>query len=508
MSLQLDLPEYNDNAFDSNLPFFIVDNNGCVKLSQTYIMQFLEESGFAKIYSESGIQFVRVKQNIIEKTDCNRIKDFIHLQINKMNERVKHQLLPQFYKCNIFKLDILSGLKTIDATYHCCTKSNSYLYFNNGYVDITADQYTLNSYSQMTGLLPKSKILQHDLTFTKAAYTRNHNIGDKPNHEHNPYAGEFEQMIDHQCNNEPQRILAHRSFIGYLCHSFKIPSEAKAIVLIDEKVSENPCGRSGKSLIGKAISYLKNTVEIAGRTFNTKNDFCYENVDQSTDLLFYNDLKPEFAFEDLYNIITDNIVINRKYSHAMSLNFQDSPKILITTNYIVNGQGESDYARRAEYEIHPWYTAQFSPASDFGHQLLLEWDQAEWNRFFIYIIECIQIYLKHGLIQVNLKNADQRRILQHTCRDFYEWAEDYFKDNNSIKQEIFKRPYTKEELITSFCTYSIEYKRKFEQGKFNNKTMIEWLRVFCACNNIGNEQVKRRIQGVLTPCVIFQIVKK
>jgi len=107
------------------------------------------------------------------------------------------------------------------------------------------------------------------------------------------------------------RFNSLKSVIGYLLHDYKNPTEARAIVLNDEKISENPNGRTGKSIIGKALQKIRKSSRIDGKNFKFDR-FAFQQVDLDTKILDFNDVNKNFDFEKLFSIVTDNLDVEKK----------------------------------------------------------------------------------------------------------------------------------------------------------------------------------------------------
>ena len=51
-----------------------------------------------------------------------------------------------------------------------------------------------------------------------------------------------------------------------------------------------------------------------------------------------------------------------------------------------------------------------------------EWNEDEWCSFDNFMIECLQIYLDHGLIKSQFVNLKIRRLSAESCHEFIEWC--------------------------------------------------------------------------------------
>ena len=130
------------------------------------------------------------------------------------------------------------------------------------------------------------------------------------------------------------------STLGYLIHTFKDKTDQKAIIFNDQEIDDNPNGGSGKSLMLTAIGNIRKIIKIDGKAYNpSKNDFVYQRVNLDTQVLAFDDVRKHFDFEQLFSLITEGIPVNRKNKDEIYIPFERSPKIVITTNYVISGAG-------------------------------------------------------------------------------------------------------------------------------------------------------------------------
>ncbi len=100
---------------------------------------------------------------------------------------------------------------------------------------------------------------------------------------------------------------------------------------------------------------------------------------------------------------------NKRYIvDAIKLNVHDSPKLIISTNYAIKGEGNSHDRRRFEVEIAQYYGSKLTPEDEFKRQLFDDWDLIDFQKFDNYMVNCLQKFLKNGLIKQNAKNIKGR----------------------------------------------------------------------------------------------------
>ncbi len=80
-----------------------------------------------------------------------------------------------------------------------------------------------------------------------------------------------------------------------------------------------------------------------------------------------------------------------------------------------------------------------NPMHDFNNRFFTDWDEKQWNLFLNFAMQCLQFYLstneKIGAPEGNIR---KRNLLAEIGVVFFEWAEDYFKDEN-INQAVCRR---------------------------------------------------------------------
>jgi len=422
--------------------FWYFDKNENVRIVNHKFKYWLEQNGFFKLYPETSDNFVFVRKinNLISDTSEDRIKDFVMKYLEKKENIAIYEFFSE--KSKYFKEDYLNILSEIDLNFNCDTKTESYLYFKNKAVKVTKDGYELIDYMHLNGYVWEKHIIDRD--FERCEDSSN----------------DFGTLISNISNKDEKKNRSTMSTIGYLCHSYKSSANNVAVILNDELISDNPNGGTGKGIFISALSKLKKVVVIDGKSFDQSKSFPYQTVSADTHLLVFDDVKKSFNFEMLFSLITEGITLEKKNKDAVKLGVEKSPKILISTNYAIKGDGNSFNRRKWDLEFAQHYQGKMTPEREFGRLLFGEdWTKEDWVRFDNYMIECIELYLKEGLIETEFNNLDARRFIAKTSFDFYEWAED---SNLLPNVRIIKG-----DKYHEFVNDNPEYKRWLTQRKFS-----------------------------------------
>ena len=400
---------------------------------------WLQENGFFKFYpdgSESFI-FIRVENNLIDNTTDVKIKDFVlnHLLVQK--EHDVYQYMTNFPK--FFKEDVLNTLDSTNVKFKNDTKEVSYLYFTNCAIEVSKESIKFVDYIDLDGFVWKKHIIDFEYKESKTEC-------------------DFKSFIYNISAKDKGKELSLRSTIGYLLSSFKNSSNNVAVILNDEMISENPNGGTGKGIFINAVSKMKRCSVIDGKNFNFQKSFPYQTVSADTQIIVFDDVIKNFPFENLFSVVTEGITLEKKNKDAIKIPVSKSPKVLITTNYAIAGDGNSFDRRKWEVEFAQYYKKTFTPQDEFGKLLFDEWDQKEWNNFYSYMIESLQIFIKEGLFKSEFNNLHIRQFIASTGFDFWDFVQQ--------KKVPLDDRIDKTQLYGNFCDEYPDYKHKLKQRTF------------------------------------------
>jgi hypothetical protein len=411
---------------------------------------FLKINGFNKFYPEKSETpvFVRVIENKVKVISTEIIKDFVLNWLKSKNHISVWNFLaesPRFFSDNY-----LNYLSPIDLKMIKDTNDTSYIPYNNGILKVTRDQKELINYIDIDAYIWENQIIPRDWS------------------EVENYSNDFQDFVSKVTNEDASRTISLESTIGYLLHGYKDKTHQKAIIFNDQEIDDTPNGGSGKSLLVTALSLFRSVVKIDGKHFNPlKSDFVYQRVNLDTQILAFDDVKRNFDFEYLFPLITEGITVNRKNKDEIFIPFDSSPKIVITTNYVIAGAGESHDRRRHEIEFFQYFNKKNSPLKVYGKLLFDQWDEKDWINFDNYMVANIQSYLINGLVQPISINVDTKRFISSTCKEFYDFMNEgfieinkaiynsdainmFFKENRSLK-DLDTRKFMK--WIGEFANY-------------------------------------------------------
>lgn len=379
--------------------FYQFNDFGEVETCPTMYADFLKQENFIRISTpDDKIQLLKNTNNVVDffnhKTD---LVSFLEGEINEIDseaDTVRNKIARD--NTNIIQSSFLL-LEPNPLIFYKDTKTSFGLPFKNGFYffdEVEKLEIKRKEYSDVNGFFIKHKIQERSFEYTAEK-------------------GDFELFIQristgkkhHADLNQSdfETINAFHSMLGYLCHNHKRRDTSKAIVLTDEGADdETRNGRRGKSLIGESIKQITKTLQKAGDEFRGDYIHNYAELDKSYNCYLVDDVPAKFNFNHLYTPITQGINVQPKGKQAVQIEFEDSPKFLITTNWLIryDENEASTNARFVEYKIKPYYNQNFTPFDEFGKLFFDDWDSVEWNKFFSFIFRCVHLYLNHGLITI------------------------------------------------------------------------------------------------------------
>ncbi len=428
-----------------------------IQINITDYISFVVEEGFSKYYMDKDYTFIKTKDNIVTEHSLPQIKDHIFKHVADVKEDdTRKQLLDTLYS-NVgyyFNEGLIECIRPKEVKFKRDSADNAFVYYKNAFVNLKkhSDAETI-SYEKLDSPIWGHLINERSIDLIPVKYKK----------------AEYEQFLWNVSGGQEQRFLCLCSAIGYMLHDYKEESNTKAVILCDQMISENPNGRTGKSLIGKALEKVKNASRIDGKNFKFKDKFTFEMVKLGTQIIDFNDVEANFDFEKLFSVITDNMSVEYKHKPTFTLKFSESPKIMLSTNYTIRGEGSSYKDRMFEIEFSDYYNAVHKPKDDFGHDFFSGWNENEWNRFDNFMLECLQLFLDEGLLSCPPINLNQRKLIDQTSEQFVEFAE-----NNLVAN----KEYNLTELFSDFKKHIGFEIDMFDKCPIKQNTFSSWLPVY------------------------------
>lgn len=405
---------------------------------------FLRNRGFGlQEYSPENYRFVHAEDKILKIVSNVKIQHFMRDFTREIAET--DELLELFYRgaTQYLSNDKLNQMFDLNVDIMEPQEDAQYLYFKNEYWKITADEIERRPLRD----LPKYIWSDSVIDFEPEAFDGPLIEWEHENDQFMPKDGctdafndsEIYQFIINTSNfyhnkedvtiDEKKNILQHVACkmiaLGYVLHSYKNYAMSKAIVCMDGMESEIgvSSGGTGKSLWSKIIANVVPSVFLDGKKKDLfKDNFLYEQVNDRTKAIVFDDVRVNFDFEQLFSALTTQITVNKKGVPSYTL---DPIPMIINTNHALRGEGNSFDRRQYMLSFSDYYNADRTPYTEFGHQLFTDWDFKQWNLFYNFIASCIQTYLrfsnleKYKISDIDLNKRKLRQLVGENLIEFF-----------------------------------------------------------------------------------------
>lgn len=427
------------------MPFFEITTRG-VAIPSLKLQNFLRENNIFKYSpSKDSIVFVEVKdmkvQILRKDIILERLFDFVN-EYEFKDENEKEMVHDRLSKSTAWiRVNLVNWIGKKELSFIKDTPKISYFFFRNCIVKVTANKITTHAYTEIEGHVWEEHVIDTDFTIAQPSCTTD-------------LQGPFHNFLNILTTNGADNLDSLLTIIGYVIHRYKDPANAKCVILYDANVNqENPNGRSGKTLLCKSFNEVRNVILENARNTDPSTRFAFNRVNVDTNGVIFDDIPKNLKFDKFFSIITGDFCKEEKFENRVTIPFADSPKIILTSNYIVQGGGTSYSHRQIEFFISVNFDAEHTPLDHFERRFFDQWDDTEYNQFFNTMIMAVQHYLKHGIVEPQL--GRYYYILKNSAPEgFIDQCEFYFTVNDKYnKAELlveFKKNNDKLETMTQY----------------------------------------------------------
>lgn len=350
------------------------------------LLHYLRLNGFYKIKDglTGEMKLVQVVGFRVEETNPKQIRDFIRMDLKK--RQVENIVLEAYLNSKKTTQSLYDDLDTIELNFAVATPNTRTLFFQNCYVEISADnlnivplrrQDQIRTYCRSERIIPHNfKRLQPAFTFNGDDFSINY-PQDKDGNLLYPQSKVFRYLInasrlywrkemEEKALTDKEQEMAYRKnmrfnlfserldpnevldqimsllnklqVIGYILRKHKEPDTAKLVWIMDNKLSgsEESSGGTGKSMFVNILDKLRLTTQehINARRVDEKGDtFLFGSVTEQTDIVYFEDAKKSFDVTTLYPVITGKMPINPKNKSSFSIEYEKSPLLVVSSNF-------------------------------------------------------------------------------------------------------------------------------------------------------------------------------
>tara|TARA_R110000868_G_scaffold110644_2_gene299485 strand:- start:485 stop:2182 length:1698 start_codon:yes stop_codon:yes gene_type:complete len=236
-------------------------------------------------------------------------------------------------------------------------------------------------------------------------------------------------------NNVQKNFKSLRSSIGYLLHADN--TIQKAVVYIDRNSTiTKEEGGNGKTVVMKSIQYFRDRMSVNGKQFykGTGGDrFAFSGVTPSTGLIHIDDIDKNFDFKSLFAFLTGDLETEGKGTNKVIITEDRKPKFGITTNYVLQGGGQSHARRQHIVEFGDYWNRCNKQGEapweqeHLGKRLFNDFSQDDWNQFYTFGFKCIQLFLREGLVDGAMGLYEEKQLATSVASEpeVQEWIRNY-----------------------------------------------------------------------------------
>lgn len=422
---------------------------------------FLERRGFWRYKKQDGeYEFVHAENNIVEVVKHHEVADYVK---SFAQDALQKPVLEMLLRGNAQYIgpNSLTMLDYIQDKFEVPRRGVQHLYFANEIWEITASGIRRQKYSQLQFNIWAHQKKEHSVEQLSSLIEINKS-GDKWTYKITPTGRQCdfllflentsnftwrkkpEDITQEERDANAQHLISKLAAFGYMVASAKEASFSKAVIAMDGKQAEigRSDGRTGKSLLGKAVGQVTKVKYYNGKDFAAGNrQFVWHGVDSRTKLVLIDDCQRDFNFEDLFGLISGDWPVNPKNAAPYIIPYSESPKVYITTNHAVTGDGASYTDRQWMLAFSDFYNAEHKPEHDFKSYFFDGWDDQQWDLFWNLVAQSLQIYFKYGYIGEPGDRLEKRKLLQEIGEEFQAWADEYYApgDQTRLGQELQRK---------------------------------------------------------------------
>ena len=478
-----DMEKLVKRAKKSHYADYQTDKNGkgSYTISETALTYFLWLNGYSQIkdVNDPKPQYIYEKNGIVSHVKAKDIHNFLKewCEHEGVSELLQNTLMKS---CRTMITDSTGHLTMRDdMDFSSATPTSQTVYFNNSKVTVTADSINHQPYSAYTGgrYVWEESVVKHTyrklkpqftwekdeegryiITFAEDAPSKLARVVRNMARLHWRKQDELGlQLTEEEVVEEMQALVVIMLMIGYLLHRHKSPSAAYAALLLDYAIGNSPKernGRSGKTFLLKAVGALLKMeyIDMSNLAKKSNQQFGFSGVKESTGLIIVDECPENFAFNELYAKISDDMEVERKGKDPVVIPFSKAPKFGIATNHTLKDHSPSTEGRFAPVVVADYYHVKTQlndyretrKISDEFHQNLLDLEYAEtdWQADIHFMLECLQMFLSLPVADRRqmppIKNIEQRELQAAISDGFRQWADEVLGEGSEYLDKPVK----------------------------------------------------------------------
>ncbi|MDP3561709.1 MAG: bifunctional DNA primase/polymerase [Legionellaceae bacterium] len=408
-----------------------------------------------------------------------RIQDF---KIAKVNERYFQDTLKAYIReedadeyeklCNVYEAFLqkngsftINRLQQLDNSLILSdTIDAAYKFFQNGYLVITAQDITFNSYENFAYLVWEDKI--------------------QPRNYSEVTGGKFVEYIKLAVIDPVQ---AQKVF-GYLTHEYKDETTGFIVVLIEQCADPKQGGGSGKNVFCNLLKLSTTYTSKPGAQAKFDEKFFQSWNGQR--VFGISDVSKNFNFEFLKEPSTGSFIHKKLFKDEIEIGVNEAPKFIVQTNYSYEITDGGLKRRIIPLEFTDFFTRCGGLDVHFGSHFPNGWSEDDYAGYDNFVAEGIQLWLQGGrklhptgltetgwlkqweqtygnatgFIQENWEKWITDGFITHS--HFQTSLESYYNENN-IQKHYWPSSKRMNDAIESYCNkHGVTYEKNKSRKEF------------------------------------------
>lgn len=389
--------------------FWYKNDKGITQIHYEDIMEWLHHNGYYKFHNE----YVQVVDNIVTLIEPDELK---RIFINEVEIEMRNFFYDKVNKMFGAGHGIWVSLNELPDNFIADTAIDTWFFFSNTAVRVSAVHGVVTiPYNLIEGYIWDTSIVKRE--FHLSSFDGSD-------------AQRFVQILGGKDYDRLCKVL------GYGLSRYKNPLFLPAIVLnedIDPQSEGESQGRSGKGLLVKFIKQFRNILTFDGKSFKMDKTHKFQNLTVNTDIIFIDDVNPKFPFTDLFSVLSEEMTSEPKNQRELIIPFEKSPKVIITSNFIVGKSDGSTLDRKLQFSLVKHFSYTHKPIQEFNREFFHGWDVEEWQRFDNFICHCAFQYLddkdKSKISIATTDNSKERQLIADTNREFIDMMDSILANN-------------------------------------------------------------------------------
>jgi len=247
-------------------------------------------------------------------------------------------------------------------------------------------------------------------------------------------------LTDKEVNTIKLHLINKITWLGYMMKDHRQPTDDFGLAILDA-IDDFPDGRKrgasggGKTLIADSIGNIKRILPLNAANEDFTNDkFRYQQF-SGEKIIVCNDMHLRTKIGDMLTDFSEGITIGVKHKTAHKLSLKESPKIIITRNYVDN-EGERVDRRLGRMFVFPFFhdskSGRFSkkrtPSDYFGRMLFTADNESEKSDLVNFFAYAYMANRNFGEVNPPMQDMEKFRLTQRIGELLIDYMDTYFDD--------------------------------------------------------------------------------